>query len=151
MGSIDIDPASNEIAQLTVKSKVFYTKETNGLNKKWCGNAWLNPPYSALLIKEFCDKLVLEKQIGNVSQFVTLTNNATETTWFNTIASVSSAFCLPRRRIKFLDPNGVPVGAPLQGQVLCYSGLNVKNFIQEFSKYGVCAMFCHQEENALIL
>lgn len=61
MGSIDLDPASSEIANQTVKAETYYTAETNGLNKKWDGNVWLNPPYSTELIDKFVDKLVEQK------------------------------------------------------------------------------------------
>jgi hypothetical protein len=60
MGSIDIDPASNDIAQETVKAAVYYTAETNGLDKEWRGNVWMNPPYASDLIGKFIDKLVSE-------------------------------------------------------------------------------------------
>lgn len=57
MGSIDLDPASNDFANQTVKAATYYTAETNGLNKEWYGNIWLNPPYSSTLIKQFAEKL----------------------------------------------------------------------------------------------
>ncbi|MFM7854142.1 MAG: DNA N-6-adenine-methyltransferase, partial [Flammeovirgaceae bacterium] len=54
LGSIDTDPASNIIAQQVVLADKYYTSETNGLDKDWCGSVWMNPPYSASLIKQFC-------------------------------------------------------------------------------------------------
>src|SRR6266700_2089374 len=45
MGSIDCDPASNDLANEIVQAKTYYTKETDGYNKRWHGNVWLNPPY----------------------------------------------------------------------------------------------------------
>ena len=43
MGSIDIDPASNDSAQRIIKANQYYTIKTNGLDKTWGGNIWLNP------------------------------------------------------------------------------------------------------------
>ena len=139
MGSIDVDPASNDIAQATVNAKTYWTKESNGLDKYWSGNVWMNPPYSADLIKLFCSRLVFFTRLGAIRQFVTLTNNATETSWFNEIASVSSAYCFTKGRVKFLNPLGNPAGAPLQGQAFCYFGPNSSGFAEEFSKYGWCS------------
>src|SRR2546427_12378186 len=45
MGSIDLDPASCELANRSVKASRYYTKEDNGLMHPWWGNVWLNPPF----------------------------------------------------------------------------------------------------------
>lgn len=122
MGGIDTDPASNDIANKTVKADVYYTSETNGLDKDWYGNVWLNPPYSQPLIQQFADKLVDEYKKGNVKQACVLVNNATETKWFRTIASVSSYIWFTAGRVKFIDKDGNASGAPLQGQAFLYIG-----------------------------
>lgn len=139
MGCIDIDPSSCEVAQYTVKATVYWTKETNGLDKDWIGNVWMNPPYSAALIKQFCNKLKEEYLSGNTKSFVTLTNNATETQWFKQLHDVSSVFCFLTKRVKFLDQQLKPIGAPLQGQVLCFQGndLQKEMFIKNFSDLGL--------------
>lgn len=136
LGGFDIDVASNEVAQNLVKAEVFYTKEDSSLDKDWMGSIWMNPPYSAALIKQFCLKLNTEVKKGNTTSFITLTNNATETMWFKDLYEVSSCFCLLHKRVKFLDENLKPVNAPLQGQVVCYLGDNKEGFIREFSKLG---------------
>jgi hypothetical protein len=41
LGSIDVDPASNNIAQRIVGAAKYYTKENSGLDKEWHGNVWL--------------------------------------------------------------------------------------------------------------
>lgn len=133
MGSIDIDPASNDIAQQTVKAKIYYTVDTNGLAQKWDGNVWLNPPYSSELIEKFIDKLVAEK--SNYRQAVILVNNATETGWFNKIVSIASAVCFPKSRVKFYMPDG-KTGAPLQGQAILYIGKDKASFVSSFSSLG---------------
>src|SRR2546430_17584816 len=48
LGSIDLDPASCELANRTVKADKYYTKEDDGLSKEWHGNVWLNPPYGKI-------------------------------------------------------------------------------------------------------
>lgn len=137
MGSIDIDPASNDIAQETVKAAVYYTAETNGLDKEWRGNVWMNPPYASDLIGKFIDKLVAE--LPNIEQAIVLVNNATETEWFNKLIPRASAVCFPRSRVKFYMPDG-KTGAPLQGQAIIYFGIHYDKFINVFTQKGWCAL-----------
>ena len=133
MGSIDLDPASSEVAQKTVKAKVYYTVETNGLDKAWTGDVWMNPPYASDLIGLFVRKLADE--YGNYKQAVVLVNNATETEWFNELISIASAVCFPKGRVKFYMPDG-KTGAPLQGQAVVYIGEEWEDFIGAFSDIG---------------
>jgi ParB family transcriptional regulator, chromosome partitioning protein len=46
MGAFDLDPASCEEANQTVKATKFYGAADNGLEHEWYGKIWLNPPYS---------------------------------------------------------------------------------------------------------
>ena len=135
MGSIDLDPASSELGNKTVKATEFYTAKNNGLTKPWTGNVWLNPPYAQPLISQFCDKLALE--LSAINQAIVLINNATETKWFQGIAELSSSICFPSSRIKFIDKQGNRCGAPLQGQALLYFGDNRVLFKRNFSKFGL--------------
>ena len=133
MGSIDLDPASNDIAQKVVKARKYYTAETNGLDKTWTGNVWMNPPYASDLIGKFVDKMVSERK--NYDQAVILVNNATETEWFNRLISIADAVCFPKSRVKFYMPDG-KTGAPLQGQAVLYIGDNSEKFFEAFRKIG---------------
>ena len=135
MGVINLDPASNEIANKVVKAEKYYTADENGLEKTWNGNIWLNPPYSSDLIGKFADKLLSERK--NYTQAIVLVNNATETEWFNKIVSISSAVCFPKGRVKFYMPDG-RIGAPLQGQAILYIGNNSDVFKTSFSVFGRC-------------
>lgn len=135
MGEINLDPASNPIANKVVKADKYYTAEDNGLDKIWSGNVWLNPPYASDLIEKFIDKLVSER--NNYTQAIVLVNNATETVWFNKIIDISAAVCFPKSRVKFYMPNG-KTGAPLQGQAVLYIGENSNSFVNAFSKIGWC-------------
>lgn len=133
MGNIDLDPASSEIANQTVKAKTYYTAETNGLAHSWFGNVWLNPPYSSDLIGKFADKVLSE--YGNCSQMIILVNNATETEWFCKLVSKADAVVFPKSRVKFYMPDG-RTGAPLQGQAILYIGSSPERFFECFKKFG---------------
>ena len=133
MGSIDTDPASNDIANKIVKAEKYYTIETNGLEHDWTGNVWMNPPYSSDLISKFVEKL--KEQRANYNQAIILVNNATETQWFYEIVKIASAVCFPKSRVKFYMPDG-KTGAPLQGQAVLYVGNNTEKFISAFGGIG---------------
>lgn len=133
MGSIDTDPASNDIANKVVKAEKYYTIETNGLAHDWTGNVWMNPPYSSDLISKFVEKL--KEQRVNYNQAIILVNNATETQWFYEIVKIASAVCFPKSRVKFYMPDG-KTGAPLQGQAVLYVGNNIEKFISAFGGIG---------------
>lgn len=138
MGSIDTDPASSEIAQKTVKAGRFFTIDEDGLDQEWTGNVWLNPPYTAGLVDRFVDKLINGISGGYIPQACLLVNNATETKWFQSAATLASAVCFPSSRVKFLDPDGNE-GAPLQGQAVLYFGDQVGRFITEHRRFGIVA------------
>lgn len=136
MDYINLDPASSDVANGIVKAKLFYTEDDDGLEQSWRGHVWMNPPYAQPLIGQFIEKLVDEYVDRNVTQAITLTNNATETKWFQALLSQATAVCFPSSRIKFLDQSGEPAKTPLQGQAFCYLGNNVDQFMAEFSKFG---------------
>jgi phage N-6-adenine-methyltransferase len=143
MGSIDLDPASCETAQENVRAKRYFTLEDDGLSKKWRGNVWLNPPYGKDVIGLFASKVATERE--RYKQAVVLVNNATETAWFSEIASVASAICFLRGRVRFLDKSGKPANTPVQGQAVLYIGSDVAKFCEAFAGMGLIVMVCKQE------
>ena len=106
LGSIDLDPASSQLANTTVKALHIYTKDDDGLQKDWSGNIWLNPPYAAGLVSEFVEKLATERSLGNVGSAIVLVNNATETKWFAVLAGIASAICFLTGRVQFWGHDG---------------------------------------------
>jgi len=135
MGSIDLDPATSDIAQQRVKAGKIFTIEDDGLAHPWQGNVWLNPPYSQPHIRQFMEKVSGEALSGSVSQAIVLTHNYTDTAWFHIGVSGASAICFTRGRIGFVNPEGKKA-APTQGQAFFYYGDNTAAFREEFSKYG---------------
>ena len=139
LGTIDVDPASNAVAQQVVKAGSYYTVENDGLVKNWNGSVWIHPPYSSVLIKQFCNKLKEQVAAGNTESFITLTNNATETKWFKDLADVSNVFCFLTKRVRFISSDGSMGKQPLQGQVLCMRGTDeqILKFREAFKDSGI--------------
>jgi phage N-6-adenine-methyltransferase len=137
MGSIDTDPASCLEANRTVEAKQFFTKEDDGLGKKWKGNVWMNPPYSQPLISKFADAVASKFEASEIKQACVLVNNATETQWFQRMLCSCSAVCFMKGRVRFIDKAGNATGAPLQGQAVLYFGGNMEAFKREMSIHGV--------------
>jgi phage N-6-adenine-methyltransferase len=142
LGKIDLDPASSDKAQATIKATKYYALKDDGLRKRWRGRVWLNPPYTSDLIAKFVDKLCEHAKQGN--QALLLVNNATETKWFQKAASFCAAICFPAGRVKFLDEDGNP-GSPLQGQAILYFGVDVKIFVNNFHQFGFCVRMAHAD------
>jgi ParB family chromosome partitioning protein len=144
LGTIDLDPASSAIANQRVKATTFYTSSNDGLTKHWAGRVWMNPPYSADLIGLFAEKLNKHIAATDVTEAIVLVNNATETVWFNRLVSVACAVAFPASRIRFIDPQGQPSGAPLQGQAVIYAGNKPALFAEQFSPFGwIASVYNH--------
>ncbi len=135
MGAIDLDPASNDMAQKVVKATKYYTIDDDGLTKQWKGKVWMNPPYTSLVINRFIDKLVSHYISGDISEAIVLTNNNTDTKWFDQAAGVASGICFTKGRINFMKRDG-SFSSPTNGQVFFYFGDNIEMFAEEYSEFG---------------
>lgn len=135
LGNIDLDPASCEYANRTIKADKYFTIEDNGLTHEWHGNIWMNPPYTSELVTKFTEKFVDEYKHGNITSGIVLVNNATETSWFTNMVSVAKAVVFPRGRIRYESSTRDSL-APLQGQAFIYFGNDENNFLSVFSEIG---------------
>lgn len=136
LGTIDVDPASNEITQQYIKAKTFYTKEINGLDKPWNGTVWCNPPYSASLLKKFTAKFLGEYELGNMKEGIMLTNSGTDTKW--NIPLQKGVQLYTNGRISFMLPDGTYKDKGSRGQCFTYLGPNPLKFIKVFTEDNFC-------------
>ena len=133
MGSIDLDPASNFIANSWIKASKIYTIENQGLDKEWSGNVWMNPPYDSKSLKPLVDKIISSESIKSA---IVLCNNNTDTKVGQKLLNWCTAICLVAGRVKFMKPDGTENKTPLQGQIIYYKGSETSKFMQEFTKHG---------------
>jgi hypothetical protein len=139
MGAIDLDPASCKAAQGWIRATQFYTKEDNGLQRKWEGRCWLNPPYSKTNGKSnqatWSQKLIDEYQSGRVSEAILLVKAALGYKWFEDFWC-DWPVCFARERLSFIRANGSSDGQSKQGTAFFYFGDNIERFREIFSQFG---------------
>lgn len=130
MGNIDLDPMSNELANEVISATTYYTKEDNGLDKKWFGNVWLNPPFS--LSRLAIPKLVNSYEERDITQAVLLVKSDVSTQKYKLLYPYS--FCELDKRVKFISPDN-NCGSPFP-VVMFYLGRNFYKWSKVMSKYG---------------
>lgn len=145
MGSIDLDPASCELANRTVRAARYYTKEENGLAQEWrARSVWLNPPYGRIHPEQrgstksyqplFILKLLEAYENGNVKQAICLTiGTSCFMRWFQPLWNYP--MCFHDGRILFDMPDGTQSDFGF-GNIIIYLGSDEKRFIEEFSQFG---------------
>jgi hypothetical protein len=137
LGEIDLDPATCEEANETVKATKIYTYENCGLDQPWFGRVFLNPPYGMPEVQQFVNKLVEEVESGRTTEAILLVDNKSETRWFATAAGSASATCLQTKRIRFNKPGGGLGFQPTRGQAWFYFGPHPERFAEVFGPHGI--------------
>lgn len=126
VGLFDLDPASNEAARKVVGARHYFTKLTNGLDKTWTGNVWLNPPYSRDLIKEFAAKAVSEWGRCNVKMMFILVNTSSSASWWHQLARAATLTIFLPKRVDFWHPDGRTSNGGRYDQTLFFFSLDPK-------------------------
>lgn len=139
MGGIDLDPASCDTAQATVRAGRYFTREDNGLawplGAEWSGNVWLNPPFSGRLKEYFLTALKIHHRLGNVPQACVLTFTDTSPRWAEPLHDVTTATCLIRGRVEF-HSDVLTHHPPGMGCTVAYVGPRVTRFLSAFIPLG---------------
>lgn len=112
MGGIDLDPASHEEANRTVKAARFFSIEDNGLTQRWPGRVFLNPPGGKdsdgkALVPQFWLKLLAEWVMCRTEQAIWIGYSLEQLQTLQCIKAVKTpldfAMCVPNRRIAFVE------------------------------------------------
>lgn len=137
LGEIDLDPASSEHANQTVRATTFYSPMDGGLRKPWTGRVFLSPPvgkddgdgghgrWPAQLLESYLK--------GNVSEAILLVNAEPHREWFKPFWDY--AVCFTDHSIRFAGPEDEEWVLP-NGQAFVYLGPQVETFASVFHRFG---------------
>jgi len=111
---------------------------TNGLERPWAGNVWLNPPFGRGFA-EWMHKINSEFGRGLVTQLICLIPVRTNAKWFRAFGNGTGvSLCFPPA-IKFI--NGVTLEpsptAAMMPNVICYLGHRHREFMECFREFGL--------------
>lgn len=157
MGAIDLDPASNPMANEAVQAARYYTITDDGYAHSWGApdepvRVWMNPPYGThdgeSNQARWSRRLIEEYRAGNVSEAIMLVNAVTGNAWFAPLKDFP--ICFPDGRIRFYNAD-TEAGQPTHGNALVYFGPNVARFVKVFSQFGaVMARLVEYDGNVFI-
>jgi hypothetical protein len=139
LGQIDLDPATNEVAQAWIKAAKYFSAAEDGLKQSWQGRVWCNPPYGRH-VKRWLAKTITSYQSGDVDAAIVLLNR-TGATWYTELRKEVTAVCEVDKRIAFIDATGVPQGSPRHYNNFLYLGQNVELFQEVFKPLGEVRLY----------
>ncbi len=133
LGSIDLDPASNPVANEVVQAARYFTLEDDGLAQVWTGRMFMNPPYSRDAGKrEFVAKLAAHYQDGDVTAACVVLSYDFSASWFEPLRPLYSAIALMRGRVQFYKQTPGDGHDPALGTSVVYLGHDVTSFAEAF-------------------
>ncbi len=147
LGEIDFDPASSELFNSRVRAKSFITKEQDGLSSEWPAdcNVFCNPPGGKTGNESnmalFWERLCVHALTGCMTHaiFMAFSLESLQVTQRSVAPMAFFPLCIPRKRIAFETPEGVPGMAPTHSNVIVYVPCKVDKTLQfanEFSSLG---------------
>lgn len=134
MGGIDLDPASCQQAQRTVKADRWFGVDDDGLDQAWWGRVWLNHPFGRATNEPWITRLVTDYTFKRIEQACCITFACTSEQWFAPLQSFPQCFLRPRTN--YLGPDGKPVTGVTKGSVVTYLGPNRAAFVRNFAGLG---------------
>lgn len=110
LGGIDLDPASCEVGNRTVRAKRYIGAREDGLTAPWgaCDlpvTVYLNPPTGRGMVVGFWSRLLDESRSGRLldAVFVAFSLEQALTTQRAGRGILSFPFCIPRKRLAFVS------------------------------------------------
>lgn len=157
IGRPDFDPASSDEANEVVKAETYYTFD--GLERPWYGGSiFINPPGGKVGNRSqavlFWKELMKYKEYDNPgfkhAIFIAFSIEALQTTQSCDYSSMGQfTFCIPKKRIKFDRPKGVPVtkkDSPSHANAIIYVPGTVDNEAQFTESFRDVGVICNKGE-----
>lgn len=143
---INFDPASDGFGNLIVKADRYMTKEDNALTQIWPKNTciFLNPPGGKQKLKSlpslFWAKLMNSKPFKHAIFMGFSVEQLAVSQTYHQDKMLYYPFCVPRSRVKFVNPLRKDKDRPSHANVIVYVPGTINKtieFTKEFSQYGV--------------
>lgn len=109
--NFDIDVCASEN---NAKCNKYFTEHDNGLQQRWSGTCWMNPPYGKE-INKWIEKAYIESQNGNT--IVCLIPARTDTKYWHEYCMKSKEIRFIKGRIKFV---GAKSCAPFPSAIVIF-------------------------------
>jgi len=135
-GFIELDPASSEKANETVKARRFFTLKDDGLNQIWAAQTlWMNHPFSRKGNPMWINKLIRNYEMRYTRAACCITFASTSEAWFRPLRDFPQCYLSPRTN--YLLPDGTVYKGVTKGSVVTYLGPNVELFRRAFEGEGL--------------
>lgn len=140
LGKINLDPATNTLAQRWIEAEVFYTAEIDGFIQRWFGKIYLNPPYGkeqpgGRKAPDWLERAIEAYESGEIDEAIILLNR-TGAAWYKKLLKRVNALCEVEKRIAFIDATGEQQSSPRYYNDFIYLGKNDSVFKRVFSEIG---------------
>ena len=129
LGSIDLDPCSNNGKPNVPAKKHLRVKDDGLLAQGWLGKVYMNPPYGNVIVA-WVEKLKREYESGCTTEGIALVPARTDTEWFTLLSDYPC--CFIRGRLVF---GGNENSAPFPSAAF-YLGKNLPAFKKAFGDFG---------------
>lgn len=135
-GEIELDPASNCVANSTVRAWRYFNMQDDGLSMPWkCETLWMNHPFSRRDNAKWINKLLDSYNRGDITNAACcITFASTSEEWFRPLLELPQCYLWPRTN--YMRPDGKVYRGVTKGSVVTYLGDDLPRFRKAFEGLG---------------